>query len=84
MADHPTPPAPKKRKQKPPVHRPITVNVLKVTDLPTVRDLLQETKITVNLKMTRTVALKLSAEINRQLAVGDFVDHVAITITGIS
>jgi len=64
------------------VHRPITINVEEVDDLPIIRDLPQETMLTINLKMTRKVALSLISKIQQQLDVPGGLDHVALTITG--
>jgi hypothetical protein len=64
------------------IHRPITIHVEVVEDLPTVKTLPQDTQMTINLKMNRATALGLIAKIQSQLDIPGEVDFVAFTITG--
>ena len=66
------------------VHRPITINVESITELPAVRELPHDTEITVNLKMSKQMAIDMISELSRQITMGEFVDFVAVTVTGIS
>jgi len=74
----------KSNKQNRAVHRPITINIENVEDLPVIRSLPQETLITVNLKMNRVVALMLVEHIQKQLNAPEEIDLIASTITGTS
>jgi hypothetical protein len=65
-------------------HRPITIHVENVEDLPEIKVIPRETLITVNLKMKKDIAKKLVAHIQRQLDSPVDVDFVASTITGVS
>jgi hypothetical protein len=65
-------------------HRPITIHVETVEDLPEIKIIPRETLITVNLKMKRDVAKRLVEHIQKQLDAPIDVDFVASTITGVS
>lgn len=73
-----------KKKQRRAVHRPLSINVEDVNDLPEVRELPQDTQITINIKTNRKMALKLIETVQRQLDKPGELDFVAFTITGTS
>jgi hypothetical protein len=60
-------------------HRPISVTVETVEPMPIIRQLPQDTQMTINFKGDEKMGQALIAEINKQIANGG---HFAITITG--
>ena len=66
------------------IHKPISIRVESIGPIPTVRELPQETEMTVNLRMSRTIWLAMVTEGNKQIAMGEFVDTVSFVITGTS
>ena len=66
------------------IHRPITIHVESVEDLPEIRVVPADTLITINLKMKRAVAVQLVEHIQKQLDKPVDIDFVASTLTGVS
>jgi len=80
---------PPKEESKPPksnraVHRPISITVESIKDLPDVRELPQDTEITINFKMDQRRAKMMLAKIKRKLKEAGEIDFIAFTVTGIS